>query len=248
MKKLALAISVLSVGVAPAIAADLPAREYNPPSAMVAPVPVFNWSGFYVGGNVGGSWDSSASTNTALDGTFVSAGSSHNSGVIGGGQLGYNFMAAPNFLVGIEADAQGTSLKGTETSIDGTNSRSAKLDAFGTVRGRAGFTADNWLIYGTGGFAWSDGSVTRTQISTVAGATPPIPAPGGTVETANGTRTGWTAGAGVEWGISRNWTAKVEYLYVDFGNSTAVFPLSNRQQTGSLTMNVGRIGFNYKFY
>jgi outer membrane immunogenic protein len=213
----------------------------------VAPISTYNWSGFYVGANVGGSWDNGTTTNTALSGAFVSSGSSHNSGVIGGGQVGYNFMTAPNFLVGLEADVQGTSLKGMEYSIDGTNSRSSQLDSFGTVRGRAGFTADNWLFYGTGGYAWSDGSVTRTQISTVVGATPPIPAPGGTVESADNFRNGWTAGAGVEWGIARNWTAKVEYLYVDLGNATSVFPLSNRQQTSSLTMNVARFGLNYKF-
>ncbi len=76
---------------------------------------------------------------------------------------------------------------------------------------------------------------------------PPIPAPAGTVETSNNTRSGWTAGAGIEWGITQNWTARVEYLYVDLGTSTAVFPLSNRQTIGSLTMNVARFGFNYKF-
>ena len=137
-------------------------------------------------------------------------------------------------------------MRATDLSVDGTNSRSSRLDAFGTVRGRAGFTLDNWLFYGTGGYAWSDGSVTRTQIATVV-SVPPIPAPGGTMETSDNFRSGWTAGAGVEWGITQNWTAKVEYLYVDLGNANSVFPLSNRQQNSSLTMNVARFGVNYKF-
>jgi outer membrane immunogenic protein len=88
--------------------------------------------------------------------------------------------------------------------------------------------------------------VTRTQIATVA-ALPPIPALAGTVETASNTRTGWSAGAGVEWGIAQNWTVRVEYLYLDLGNATSVFPISNRLQTSSLNMNVARVGVNYKF-
>jgi len=131
-------------------------------------------------------------------------------GVIGGGQIGYDYMVSPSFLLGIEADVDGTLLKGSVLSIDGSNQHSSKLDAFGTVRGRVGFAQTNWLFYGTGGFAWSEGSVTRTQIATVA-AVPPIPAPAGTVETTSNTRTGWAAGAGVEWGLTQNWTARVEY-------------------------------------
>jgi outer membrane immunogenic protein len=238
------ALTAISLA-APAYAADLPAREYRAPP-MVAPVPVYDWSGFYIGGNIGGARDSSTSTNRALDGTFVSSGSGNNSGVIGGGQIGYNFMVSPNFLLGVEADVEGTSLKGSVASIDGSNIHNSKLDDFGTARGRAGFTVNNWLFYGTGGFAWSEGTESRTQVASVT-SVPPIPAPGGTVESVSNTRTGWTAGAGVEWGLTQNWTARVEYLYLDLGSATSVFPLSNRQETGSLTMNVARFGVNYKF-
>lgn len=230
----------------PAFAADLPAREYAKSPAVVPPVPYYDWSGFYVGVNIGGSWGHSSSTNTALDGTNVSSGSRNDSAVIGGGQIGYNFMAAPHLLLGVEADIQGSSAKNTATSPDGSNSYASKLDDFGTARGRVGFTQDNWLFYGTGGFAWSYGSVTRTQIVAVA-SVPPIPAAAGTVETVNNARTGWTAGAGIEWGISQNWTARVEYLYLDFGTANSVFPLSNRQQTTSSSMNIARVGVNYKF-
>jgi outer membrane immunogenic protein len=231
---------------APAFAADLPAREVATAPVMVSPVSVYDWSGFYIGANVGGAWDNSTSTNTALDGTFVSSGSGSNSAVIGGGQIGYNFMVSPNFLLGLEADVQGTSFSGSVLSTDGSNQHTTKLDEFGTARGRAGFTQNNWLFYGTGGFAWSYGSVTRTQLATVV-AVPPIPAVAGTAETASNTRTGWVAGAGVEWGITQNWTARIEYLYLDLGSVTSVFPISNRQQVSTLTMNVARFGVNYKF-
>jgi outer membrane immunogenic protein len=230
----------------PALAADLPAREYAKSPPIVPPVPYYDWSGFYIGGNVGGSWGHASSTNTALDGTFVSSGSRNDSAVIGGGQIGYNFMVAPHFLLGAEADVQGSSSRSSVTSPDGSNSFASRLDDFGTVRGRAGFTADNWLFYGTGGFAWSQGSVTRTQITAVA-SVPPIPAAAGTVETANNTRTGWAAGAGIEYGITPNWTVRAEYLYLDLGSVTSVFPLSNRQQTTSANMSIARIGVNYKF-
>jgi outer membrane immunogenic protein len=229
----------------PAHAADLPAREYRAPP-MAAPVPVYDWSGFYIGGNIGGAWTSSTSTNRALDGTFVSSGSGNYSGVIGGGHSGYNFMASPNFLLGLEADVQGTSLKGSVASIDGSNIHTSKPEDFGTARGRAGFTVDNWLFYGTGGFAWSEGTESRTQVVSVTSVLP-IPAAGGTVESVSNTRTGWTAGAGVEWGLTQNWTARVEYLCLDLGSATSVFPLSNRQESSSVTMNVARFGVNYKF-
>jgi outer membrane immunogenic protein len=249
MKKILLgAAGILAVATTgPSFAADLPAATYAKSPAVVAPVPAYDWSGFYVGANIGGAWDHGTVTEAALDGTFVSSGSSSNSGVVGGGQVGYNYMALPNFLLGIEADVDGTSLKGSALSVDGSNQHSSELNAFGTVRGRVGFTESNWLFYGTGGFAWSEGSTTRTQIATVVGAVPPIPAVAGTVETSSNTRTGWAAGAGVEWGITQNWTARLEYLYLDLGNATSVFPISNRQQTSSATMNVARFGVNYKF-
>ncbi|HLZ05160.1 MAG TPA: outer membrane protein [Bradyrhizobium sp.] len=231
---------------APGFAADLPAREYAKSPAVVPPVPYYDWSGFYIGVNVGGSWGHGRSTSTALDGTFVSSGSRDDSAVIGGGQVGYNVMVAPHVLLGVEADVDASSARSTVTSPDGSNSFASKLDDFGTVRGRVGFTQDNWLFYGTGGFAWSQGSVTRTQIAAVT-AVPPIPAAAGTVETASTTRTGWAAGAGVEWGITPNWTARVEYLYLDLGTATSVFPLANRQVTSSSTMSIARIGVNYKF-
>ncbi len=233
-----------ALAVASAFAADLPAREYPKAPAIVSPA--YDWSGFYVGANVGGTWDSGTTTNRALDATFVSSGAANNSGVIGGGQIGYNYMLSPNFVVGIEADVDATSLKGSVLSTDGSNRHTSKLDEFGTVRGRAGIAQDNWLFYGTGGYAWSEGSVTRTQLAAVT-SMPPIPAAAGTVETSSNTRNGWVVGAGVEWGIAQNWTARVEYLYLDLGSVTSVFPISNRQETSSLTMNVARIGINYKF-
>jgi outer membrane immunogenic protein len=250
MKKLAFVSFLLAVSSGSALAADLAARPYSKAPAMISPA--YDWSGFYIGANVGGAWIRESSSTTALNGAVGGGGNrgtglGGRSGVVGGGQIGYNFMVAPNFLLGIEADVDGTSLSGSALSPSGADRGNAKIDAFGTVRGRVGFTQNNWLFYGTGGFAWSTGSVTRTQIVAQPTAVPPIPAAAGTVETSSNTRTGWAAGGGVEWGFAQNWTVKAEYLYLDLGKVTSVFPLANRMQTNTLTMNVARIGVNYKF-
>ena len=90
--------------------------------------------------------------------------------MVGGGELGYNWVAAPNWLLGVEVDGSGAALKGTGTGLTGnglaTTSWTEKVDAFGTARGRLGYVANNWLFYSTGGFAWSDDVLTRTQLVT----------------------------------------------------------------------------------
>lgn len=249
MRKLAVVVSLLAISSVSALAADLPPQPYVKAVPMISSA--YDWSGFYIGANLGGAWTRETSTTTTLTGAPPPGGGSGNrgsglggrSGVIGGGQIGYNWVVVPTFLLGIEADVDGTSLRGTVLSPTGSDSHSAKLDAFGTVRGRVGYAANNWLFYGTGGFAWGTGSVTRTQLAAAGG----VPAPAGTIETASYTRTGWTAGGGIEWGLAQNWVARAEYLYVDLGTATSVFPLANRQQSNTLTMNVARIGFSYKF-
>ena len=168
----ALAVAaLLSAGAAHA--ADLPYRKDAP--AFAPPPPVFSWTGAYVGLNVGGGFKA--------DNSFGRAGDV--SGVVGGGQIGYNYQISPLFVVGIETDFQGTSLRTTNVS----------LPWFGTVRGRAGFALLNstLLVYGTGGFAYGElNSPFRSDV-----------------------HTGWTAGGGVEYAFLPNWSAKVEYLYTD---------------------------------
>ena len=112
-------------------------------------------------------------------------------------------------------------------------------DAFGLV-------ANNWLLYGTGGLAWADDQFTRTQLTGGVG-TPPV----GFVASNNGTRIGWTAGVGVEWGFARNWLAKLEYLFMDFGSSSFSFTVpagTFAVNEGDLTLQTVRVGVNYRFY
>src|SRR5712675_1571395 len=151
-----------------AFAADLSPRTYTKAPMMVEPG--FNWSGFYVGGNVGYSWGSSGNSeaisrlNTGLV-LFNATSRNDVNGVIGGGQIGYNWQSS-NWLFGLEADIQGSGERGSSSTVcvacadDGTDITSTlkqKLDWFGTLRGRAGIlVTPTVLLYGTGGLAYGD--------------------------------------------------------------------------------------------
>jgi outer membrane immunogenic protein len=253
MKRLLSAVSALAAfaTIGTAGAADLALKA--PPLA-----PVDAWAGWYAGVNVGGSWGRARDTTT--DGApavqFAST-SSNLDGVIGGGQIGYNWRSN-NWLFGLEADIQGSSQRGTANSagtagffvpgigvitINGTLSDQEKLPWFGTVRGRVGVLASpTWLLYATGGLAY--GEIQSSEALTVGAAT--------VVNNFNTTRAGWTVGGGVEGVLSGNWTAKLEYLYMDFGTI-------NNRYTGLLffnpmflsthvTDNIVRVGLNYHFH
>jgi outer membrane immunogenic protein len=268
MKGIFLGVAALASLVATsAVAADLAAaRPYTKAPPMVAQVA--NWTGFYIGGNVGYGWgnsDNSETISRLVTGVplFTNSGSNNVDGVIGGGQIGYNWQVT-NWLVGLEADIQGSDQRGSLSwtcvacADDGTNITSnltQKLDWFGTVRGRVGVLATpSVLLYGTGGLAYGElktgGSVTGTNFAGV----PTTIALNGT----SSTRTGWTAGAGIEGRIAGNWTAKLEYLYMDLGSvgngPTALTGiLVPVRTTGAasysshFTDNIVRVGINYQF-
>jgi outer membrane immunogenic protein len=241
---IAAAASLLVAFVGTAFAADLPPREPTYPPPIPAPAPYYNWGGFYLGGNVGGIWRQAdeVTTDTAT-GAIVTSGSSNIHDITAGGQVGYNYMWGPNWLTGIEVDSQWTGLSSSVTSPDGSNRHDGQFDYFGTARVRAGYVANNWLFYGTGGFAWGHGQLTRTQVTGALNA-----ATAGTVEIVDNDRTGWAAGAGIEVAFGPNWTARAEYLHVDLGNAVSVFPLAGRQNSIDLTLDVARFGFNYIFH
>jgi len=236
--------------LAPALAADLSVA----PAYKAAPMaPAFNWNGFYAGVNLGGGWASNSlhQTGGAPSGESVTLKSS---GVIGGGQLGFNWVAVPNWLLGIEADVSGAALKGSGTGFTvtgiATTGWTEKVDAFGTVRGRLGYVANNWLFYGTGGFAWSDDTLTRTQLMTFANS--PL---AGFVLSNAATRTGWAAGGGIEWGFARNWAARLEYLHLDLSDQTFSFTTTSGNggtasrsiDEGRLKVDTVRVGVSYLF-
>ena len=269
-----------------ALAADLPGR--GPPPVYLPP-PVFTWTGFYAGLNAGYTFGGSNSVDVATaSAVAISAGSQplpdaiaasatdvlslSNSRFIGGGQVGYNLQFANSWLVGIEADIQGTGARssagaiviapitGVSPSIAQAQSNisvNTAVDYLGTVRGRLGFlVTPTLLIYGDGGFAYGgvhEGvDIASTFPPTGLGLSPAF----GSV---TNTRTGWTAGGGLEWLFSPNWSLKAEYLYYDLGRVTfgvggltqftggpALFtdlPVASTRFNGHIV----RVGLNYHF-
>jgi opacity protein-like surface antigen len=135
---------------------------------------------------------------------------------------------------------------GSQSTVPtGTSSTSSKDDWFGTVRGRRGYAFNNWLLYGTGGFAWMHDTSTRTVIASA------VPALVGQSASASSTLTGWTAGGGVEVGVTANWIARLEYLHMDFSPYTYHFVYSptsgNRTINQKLTSDIVRVALSYKF-
>jgi outer membrane immunogenic protein len=204
-----------------ATAADLSvAPLYKaPPPAMA---PAYNWSGFYLGINGGGGWGHSS--------WDTSATRINTSGGLVGGTAGYNWQLG-NAVLGIEGDIDWANLKGTNTSTLCPLGCSTSDTWLSTVRGRAGYAFGNVLPYVTGGLAVGD----------IRAATPGFAG-------ASNTSAGWTAGAGLEVGLTGNWSAKAEYLYVDLGKFNCG-TACNGLPTDNVSMhdNVVRAGVNYRF-
>lgn len=227
MKRIVLA-AVLAFSAVPALAADLPAPA-PPPRAPAAYVPVaapvYNWSGFYVGINGGYGFGSSEWT-----GGGVSTGSFDINGGLVGGTVGANFQTG-QFVFGIEGDADYSMIKGTTTSLVCPSCQTSD-SWLATIRGRAGYAWDRALLFVTGGGAFGDIKAT---------------VPGFGTDTS--TEFGWTAGGGLEYAFTENWTAKVEYLYVDLSNGSCnaacgspATPINVNFQTSLV-----RAGINFKF-
>ena len=256
MKRINIAIAALaSLLTTSAFAADLAPRMYSKAPAPV--VAVYDWTGFYIGGNVGYSWGRSSDTSTLTNaaGTILltSAGKANLDGIVGGGQIGYNWQMQ-NWVWGLEADIQGTDEKGSRAfsylpaPIIGNNfaptvavpfALSQKIDWFGTVRARAGVLVDpKVLLYVTGGLAYGE-----VKTSEAIGVVP-------VWFSSATTNVGWTVGAGIEGVIGGNWTAKLEYLYVDLRTVSGSFTLPSTNiisYSSHITDNVLRVGVNYKF-
>jgi outer membrane immunogenic protein len=239
MRRLGLALLASTAFVGAAAAADIQAARPVYKAPVLAPVPVYNWTGFYVGVNAGYSW---GQQDNFIGGAPI--GTNNVNGFIGGGQIGYNWQVN-QIVFGLEADFQGSGQKGdgSFTGAPGiipasTFTYTDKLDWFGTVRGRVGYAFDRWLPYVTGGWAYGHGSLSGAATGGVTGA--------GSV---SNTYSGWTVGGGLEYAFLNNWSAKIEYLYVDFGNgpSVTLAPSAAVLSSGKLTDNIVRVGLNYKF-
>jgi outer membrane immunogenic protein len=226
-----------------------------------------DWTGFYVGGLLGGAWgtfNTSTSTAEVPGGEFAppaiaafnAAGpqSIRPGSLIGGFDAGYNWQAG-NYLAGIEGDIEWLHLSGSANSGPlpmpggvGTFAvmSSADIDWLATLRGRVGFTSGSWLFYATGGAAFTTlhGSFQFSETFS----------PSTETASVSGSKTGYVVGAGVETYLWQHWSVKAEYLFVDFGNvstsgiDTGVpLPFYTFTHTANLKLNIARLGLNYHF-
>jgi outer membrane immunogenic protein len=255
MRKFAFLFAALTFSGS-AVAADMPVKA-SPP--VVAPL--YSWTGFYIGGNVGYSWGRTGETDTINDGgaiTYVTSQSVKLDGIIGGGQLGVNWQTG-NWVLGLEGDLQASGQKGSAlfdpciaasftNGCDGvtlSKALSEKLEWLDTARGRIGYAFGEWLAYGTGGLAFGKVGYNSTTTAIAGGV-------GTAAISTSATRTGWVAGGGLEARITGNWTGKIEYIHVDLGtpfSPIAVTAVGFTQTTifHSVTDDIVRVGVNYRF-
>ena len=218
------ALAAMSI-VGAASAADLPRRQAMPTKAPYM-APYYNWTGVYAGINGGGGFGHSD-----WDLPLGTSGFDTSGGLIGG-TLGYNYQMG-RVVLGLEGDVDYSTIKGDTTSgtgICGGISCETRNQWLATARGRVGYAFDRVLPYITAGGAFGDVKMTPAGLGS---------------ET--DTQAGWTAGAGVEFGIAGPWTAKVEYLYVDLGNANCSVATCGTSTDVSFNANLVRGGLNYRF-
>ena len=225
MKKFLLSTATLVVLAAPAFAADMQPRTYAKAPAYTAPEAVYNWTGFYVGGHVGGAFGG----DNAIFG--------NNGRFMGGIQAGADYQFARNWVVGVEANYSWLPSNNNIATFAGGSTLTDNDRGLGSVTGRLGYTWGPALLYAKGGYAWRDNSL---GVNTAAG----VPA----AFTATNKRDGYTVGAGLEYMFAPNWSAKAEYQYYNFG-STAITsgPADVAGASYRNDDHTVKVGLNYRF-
>lgn len=259
MRRFGLALLIAMSSVAPATSADLSSRILT--KAPTATDPAYNWGGWYAGGQIGGAWGTSDLGSAFVNGaapianqpTFAAASPQLSpTGFSGGGQIGYNHQV-DRWLFGIEADASYTGLRQSRSvsapfPAGGAFAAASSVgsDWMVTLRPRAGYTVDRTLFYLTGGLALTDLNFASSYTDTAGQSA---------AADFSKTKVGWVAGAGIEHAFTKNWTAKVEYLYADFGKQSVTAPVIAGAgstngliaQDVDLKTNTVRGGLNYHF-
>jgi outer membrane immunogenic protein len=244
--------AALATMAVPASAADMLVKKAPPR----APLPVWSWTGFYIGGHIGGAW---AKSDWFEDAALSGAGgpfpgfqdaSISSSSFIGGGQIGYDYQTGWA-VFGIQADADLASLNGT---VRGTGqncfpqvgvfqSCAANIKSMGTVTGRVGAAVDRALLYVLGGLAWEHERLENGALFAA-----PV------LFRSVTTRDGWTLGAGLEYALAGNWSAFVQYNYMFFGTRDLQFTTALSDGLPPETenvrdhINVIKAGINYRFH
>ena len=232
MKKFLLStVALVALGAtAPALAADLAARPY-PTKAPAYAAPIYNWTGFYIGGHLGGAFSSDNNFNGLV------TGNNGNGRFLGGVQVGGDYQFAPNWVLGIEGQYSWLANNNGGVIFPGGFTYTNNQRGLGSVTGRVGYTWGPALLYVKGGYAFSD----NNENVTLGGA--PI-----AFAFDSDHKNGYTVGAGVEYMFAQNWSAKVEYQYYNFGKSRFIAPAA-LAPFGSFTTDdhVVKAGLNYRF-
>jgi outer membrane immunogenic protein len=234
LKTIALAAGVSLAALSTGFAADLGARPVY--KAPPAPLPMFSWTGFYIGAHAGYGWGTNDWTDPAgfaLGGAGATYGNDTD-GFFGGGQLGFDYQFAPNWVLGIEGQMSGGKIDGSTTygPVGATTTFSNEASWLASVTGRLGYTGGNWLLYAKGGAAWADFDNT-------------VSIPGASVSLSE-TKTGWTAGGGLEYAFAPGWSGKIEYQYYDFGSDTYSFAPFPSFETDNQIHTI-KAGLNWRF-
>ncbi|MGA2636345.1 outer membrane protein [Methylocella sp.] len=253
-----------------ALAADLPSRA--PPPVYVPPAPIFTWTGFYIGGQIGYGW---GQNNVSFGDNFGDYDTFNytTEGVIGGAHVGYN-LQLNQFVIGLEGDVDGTSIGKNYSGplpfgsnfvnggllsepLAGNVNVSVHHDIEGSIRGRVGYAWDRVLIYATGGVAFGgfNGNISGNFPGGFFGPNATaFPAFGGSAS-ASSTRVGWTVGGGIEYAVTNSWSIRAEYRYTAFGHSTVyadsftapILGASGAFFNRNFNENRIQVGFSYKF-
>jgi|EndMetStandDraft_9_1072997.scaffolds.fasta_scaffold24003_2 outer membrane immunogenic protein len=251
MRALTIAVGLTGL-VTSAVAADLPVRPAPPPA------PIFSWTGFYFGPHIGGGWaNGDAQTVSGPEPGFFDPFRSNlnGTGVVAGGQVGFNWQLAPNWVIGWEGDVSGTTIDKTATQNTATIlsvplipasslTLTRNINWLASVRGRIGVSWDRALLYFTGGVAWA-GVTFQADLHR------PI-LPDIFAVSVGDTRTGWVIGGGLEYAFENtNWTMRGEFLHYQFDGFSVDAPPFNgftaQDTLGNFNVNVVRVGFNYKY-
>jgi outer membrane immunogenic protein len=239
--------AALALFASSGFAADLPMK-----APMYVPPPVYDWTGFYIGGNAGWGWSTSKSLEIAPGSGAFPVGTvftpRNSNGWLGGVQAGYNYQAAPNFVVGVEGEYTWSDITGTSVTVSTvprfagfTSISTGKLTDFALGTVRLGYAAGNWLFYGKGGIAWGQSSGS------------------GIANNANGTlfdtsthssnSAGWVVGIGTEWGFAPGWSARIEYDHIGFESRNVLINGTASLTNTSSASNVDLVrgGLNYRF-
>jgi outer membrane immunogenic protein len=227
MKKLLLGTAALIAFAAPALAADLPARTYTKAPVYTPPEAVYNWTGFYIGGNIGGAFAGSNSLEGS-GGRFM-----------GGVQGGADYQFSTNWVIGVEAQYDWmTNNNNAGVVFPAGSVATANTDQLGSVTGRLGYTWGPTLLYAKGGYAWRGNDNVGVSVAGLPAA----------FTTSGDHKDGYTVGAGLEYMFAPNWSAKVEYQYYNFGNTT--FNTGPADVIGTRFRNdenTVKAGINYRF-